>query len=322
MNSLLSRIDIACTLDDLFSHILNEYQLGSFQSYSILSDGYQELNILLVTSHGRFIVKIFSKEKTLQRVQDNVWGYLSFKEKGVPMPVLKQTSNRKYIFSIKGKRRTTHLCVMDYFDGSYLQPKEASDDDIRSLARYMGNIHTHTKRIHRYYDTMGIVNIVSQYNKFKRYLTSELLTLIQPVVKDFLEINLNNFCHSIIHGSFEPKNILKNKNGSLCLLDLGCMDYNASIIDIATFLANYTIDQSQKEKRRLADIFLHAYQTTHPLTKQERMGLIALVRTQYAVYLIRTNYYLVKLKDTTEQTHHWFEIGKRGLQQCVSLDAL
>lgn len=313
MNSLLSRIDIVCSLDDLFTRVVHDYQLGSFQSYTILSSGYQELNVLLVTSDGRFVVKIFSKEKSLQRVQDNVWGYLAFRKDGVPMPKLQTTAQGKYVFATKGKRRDTYLIVMDYCEGTYLSPIQASDDDIRSLARYMGIIHTHTKRIHRYYDTMGIVNIVSQYNKFKSYLPSDLLSLIEPVVKEFSSLRLNEFRHSVIHGTFEPENILKNAGGDLCLLDLGCMDYNASVIDIATFLANYTIDLPPDQKQKRVMAVLTDYQTSYRLTKQELHALPILIRAQYAIILTRTNYYIQKENDQSKQTKKWFDFGRRGL---------
>lgn len=317
MNEFLFRIDIACPLEDLLVCVADEYHLGAIRSHDILPNGYQELNVLLVTTAGRFVVKIFSKEKTLQRVQDNVWGYLTFRKDGVSMPTLRKTSHEKYIFSTEGKRRTTHLIVMDYFEGSYLYPNQATDSDVASLAQHMTIIHTHTKRIHRYYDTMGIVNVVSQYKKFKHYLSPNLLNLIQPVINEFSDINLGNFRHSIIHGTFEPKNILKNTNGDLCFLDLGCMDYNASIVDIATFLANYTIDMNGKDKQKRIDLILNAYQTQNSLSVNELRSIPILVRAQYATIVVRTNYYIRKKHDTTSQTQNWLAFGRRGLIQMV-----
>lgn len=315
MDSLFSRVDIAGSLEDLLMRVATNYRLGSIQSHKLLPDGYQELNVLVTTTSGRFVVKIFSKEKSLQRVQDNVWGYLTFKEKGVPMPVLQQNTNGEYILSTKGKRRTTHLCVTDYFDGSYLHTKDASDSDIRLLAEHMATIHSHTKRIHRYYDTMGLVNLLTQYKKFRSYLSSNLLVLVEPVVKEFSSIHLGEFRHSIIHGTFESKNILKNKKGELCLLDLGCMDYNASIVDVATFLANYTIDMNKKDKQERINLFLTAYQTQHPLTAKEVRSLPILIRAQYATIVVRTNYYIRRKRDTSSQTRGLFAFDRRGLTQ-------
>lgn len=318
----LSRVDIKGSLEELLVRVANEYTLGVVRSYTIIPNGYQELNVLLVTNAGRFVIKIFSKEKTRERIQNNVWGYLTFRKNGVPMPTLQKNSSEEYIFSTEGKRRTTSLIVMDYYEGTHLSPIHVRNDDICSLARYMATIHTNTKRIHRYSDTMGIVNLLSQYKKLNSYLSPELLLLVEPVVREFSSLRLNEFRHSIIHGTFEPENILKKSDGKLWLLDLGCMDYNASIIDMATCLANYTIDLSPNQKRKRVEIFLESYQTIHQVSKQERAALPTLIRAQYALYIIRTNYYRVKLKDSTEQSSSLFSMGKRGIQQWVGLDAL
>lgn len=322
MSPLLSRIDILGTLEQLLARVATAYQLGSIQSYTIFDNGYQELNVLLITTTGRFVIKIFSKEKTLQRIRDNIWGYLTLQKNGILTPTLQKTRIGEYIFSTEGKLRTTYLCVMNYFYGSYLHAEDARSNDISTLAQYMAAIHSHTKRIHRYHDTMGLVNLVSQYNKFKSYLPPDLFALVEPVVKKFSSLPLQRFRHSIIHGTFEPENILKNKHGDLCLLDLGCMDYNASIIDIATFFANFTIDLSLDKRRKITNTFLQTYQSIRSLTSKELASLPSLVCSQYAVYIIRTNYYRVKLKDATQQTNRLFSMSKRGLQQCIDLDEL
>lgn len=315
MNDFLSRVDIKGSIEELLVRVANEYTLGVVRSYTIIPNGYQELNVLLVTNTGRFVVKIFSKEKMLERIQVNIYGYLTFRKNGVPMPTLRTTTKGNYLFSTEGKRRTTSLIVMDYYEGTQLFPIHASDDDIRSLAQYMAIIHTHTKRIRRYSDTMGIVNLLSQYKKLKSYLSPELLLLVEPVVREFPSLRFSEFRHSIIHGTFEPENILKNADGKLCLLDLGCMDYNASIIDIATFLANYTVNLTPDHKQKRVKLFLESYHAIHHVSNQELAALPTLILAQYAAYLMRTNYYRVKLKDKTKQTLRLLILGKQGLKQ-------
>ncbi|KKU81112.1 MAG: hypothetical protein UY08_C0002G0025 [Candidatus Gottesmanbacteria bacterium GW2011_GWA1_47_8] len=66
MNPFISRTDIAGSLEDLLVRVADTYKLGSVRSHKILPDGYQELNILLDTSGGRFVVKIFSKDRARQ----------------------------------------------------------------------------------------------------------------------------------------------------------------------------------------------------------------------------------------------------------------
>jgi len=315
MNPFISRTDIAGSLEDLLVRVADTYKLGSVRSHKILPDGYQELNILLDTSGGRFVVKIFSKEKTLERVKDNIWGYLTFRKVGVPMPILRQARNGDYLLQIKGESKKIYLCVMEFFNGFILHSKLATQKDIQALSNYMAIIHSHIHRIRRYYDTMGIVNVLSQFKQVHSYLKPNLLSLIHPVIEEFSSLQMGDFHQSIIHGTFEPENILKNSRGELCLLDLGCMDYNASIVDIATFLANYTVDLTELDRKKRIDIILETYNINHPLSSQELTAIPILVRGQYAVIALRTNYYIRKRHDKTKQTKHWYNFARKGLIQ-------
>lgn len=68
MNEFLARVDIAGSFEELLIRIAREYALGDVLSHTIFPNGYQELNVLLVTTAGRLVVKIFSKEKTRERI--------------------------------------------------------------------------------------------------------------------------------------------------------------------------------------------------------------------------------------------------------------
>ncbi|MBI4065187.1 phosphotransferase [Candidatus Gottesmanbacteria bacterium] len=311
-SSLLKRVDIACSLDELLNQACRACNIGSLRSYEFLSDGYQELNIKTTTTQGDFVIKIFSKEKSLKRIQDNIWGYLSFRKQGVPFPVLRKTDRNEYAFSIPGKKKTSYLCVMEYFDGQYLRPQKATDDDLLRLTDYMATIHKNTHRIGRYYDTMGIANLLSQFKKFHRYLTDSHEQRVSQVVREYQSLPHNRFRRCIIHGTLESENILK-RDDNLCLLDLGCMDYNAAIYDVATFLANYTLDIPHGEKQRRIDLVVNHYQLTLPLVSYERDALVPLIHAQYAIIYLRTNYYVTKLRDTSKLTINWLEKAKRGL---------
>src|SRR3990167_9191706 len=141
MESFLSRIDIKDSLEDLLIRVAEAYKLGNIQSHSMLPDGYQELNLLLITTAGRNIIKIFSKEKSLKRIQDNIWGFTTFRKQSVPMPTLRRTVDNEYLLPVAGIRKISYLCVMEFCDGKYLQSTDATDQDLVHLTRYMAIIH-------------------------------------------------------------------------------------------------------------------------------------------------------------------------------------
>src|SRR3989344_9623257 len=312
--SLLKRVDIVQPIEDVISKACNEYSIGQLRTFKLLRDGYQELNIRAFTSSGDYVVKFFSKEKSLERIQDNIWGYLTFHKQGVPMPKLRKNKKGGFLLSQPGVRRAAYLCVMEYFEGTYLMPDDISEDDLKHLTKYMALIHTNTRRIGRYYDTMGIANFLSQYKKFNRYLLKNDTKIFKGLVQEYADVSMKKLRKCVIHGTFETENILKRGN-KLCLLDLGCMDFNAAIFDIATFISNYTLDLSPQEKRRRIQLIVQTYQKTFPLTKDELHALPICVKAQYAVILLRTNYYRIKHLDTTPLTKLWYDRARRGLEQ-------
>lgn len=116
----------------------------------------------------------------------------------------------------------------------------------------------------------------------KDALFSDEQARIEPVIAEYTRIPLSSFRHSVIHGSMEKENVLKNSLGALCLLDLGCMDYNASILGIATFIANFTVYLDAAKRKRIIELTLNTYHQTLPLSLEERAALPALIRAQYA----------------------------------------
>ena len=112
---LLERIHLYIPFDALSSQITSDFGLGSPVSFEPLPVGYEEVNSLLVTSKGKYIVKIFSKDKDTATINSNVTALLEYYKGGIPVPKLYQHSGGEYLYRIEGT--DTYLVVMDYFDG-------------------------------------------------------------------------------------------------------------------------------------------------------------------------------------------------------------
>lgn len=314
MDDFFTRVDSKLSLPDLLKQSAETFQLGTIKHYEPIPTGYQECNITLTTTHGRFVVKIFSKEKTKKRIDDVVWGYTHFKKQNIPFPTLLMTKDHHPLFHIPP---SVFLCVFDYFEGKPLTQTSVSDDDVRNLTRAMALMHKTTRTIDHYYDTLGIVNIAHEYALKKEVLFPDEQALIEPVIAKLKRIKLSSFRQSIIHGAMEKENVLKNSLGELCLLDLGCMDYNASVLDIATFIANVTVYLDADKRNHIIDVILETYSQTHPLSHEEVAAIPTLIRAQYAAYIIVMTHKMRKNHDMTKQTQTWLDRGWGGLKKTL-----
>lgn len=287
---------------DKLQHIAKECSLGEIQSASPILTGYQDQNIDLQTSVGHFVIKIFSQEKTVERIQDVLWAYKTASKSGAPVPRLVSTT------------QDARACVFDYFDGKPLTRVPLIDSDLMTLTNAMSKIHAMKRSINHYYDTMAIVNCPGEYNKKITALSPEEQKILVPIIQKLQKINLSTFPQSIIHGTFEKENVLKNSTGDICLLDFGCMDFNASILDIATFIANFTIYVDEVKRTHITQVILSTYQKFRLLTKEERSVLPTLIRAQYAAYIIGMSYRMRIEHDMTKQTQSWLDRGWDGLR--------
>lgn len=314
MNNFLDRISSDIPVSEIIQRTSEKFGLGTVRSSTPILTGYQEYNIDLSTSLGRFVIKIFSQEKTKQRIDDVIWGYIHLKKQGVPLPALKTTTDGNHILEFSGTHQPLYLCVFPFFAGKPLTHTPVMDTDLQTIARALAMIHNATQHIDRYYDTIGITELPKEFENKSAALFAEERALIAPIIASLQRIPISSFRQSIIHGSIEKENILKNADGVLCVLDLGCMDYNASVLDIATCIANMTLYGSEEKRIHVSKLILETYQQTHPLDKKELAALPTLIRAQYAAYALEMTYHMRINHDMTKQTQTLLDRGWDGLR--------
>lgn len=310
----LHRIDIPLPLPEIIKKAASEFQLGGIEGFSVISAGYQECNIDLHTASGRFVVKIFSREKTKHRIDDVMWGYSRFHKLGALLPNPRTRKDGSPVLEIPGSTQPAFLVVFDFFAGKPLTQTPITDADIIAITGAIATIHKSPKTIGRYYDTLGIANLALEYEKKSDALFADEITRIKPVITKLHKFKLGSFRQSVIHGSVEKENVLKNSEGTLCLLDLGCMDYNASVLDIATLIANFSAYLPETKRVHLTGLILTIYQQSIALTREEIAALPSLIRAQYAAHIIGMTYHMRKDHDMSKQTQTWLDRGWDGLR--------
>lgn len=322
IHDIFTRVDSTLPLTQILAKAARTFNLGAIKKTTPILTGYQDCNIDLETDKGRFVIKIFSADKTKQRITDVTGGYIKSKKAGIPVPILLETTDGGHLMEIAGANHPSYACAFAFFEGKPLTKTPVSDEDIVTLTRIMATMHRMQKPIHRYYDTMGIINIAAEYKKRSDALLPGEQTLIIPIINKIQRMNLSAFPQSIIHGTLEKENVLKNSSGELCLLDLGCVDYSASVLDIATFLANFTLYVTDEKRKHITRLVIDTYQAERPLTPSELTALPTLIRAQFAAYIIGMTYHMRRKHDMTKQTQTWLDRGWDGLKTYTNVRKL
>ncbi len=310
---IVARIDIRDPLDAVLASVARDYSLGDITSFSVIETGYQDCNVLLTTASGKYVVKIFRKGRTQKRIEDVLGGHEALKHSGVPLPTLLRTKDNRLFTSVPGTVQTTNLCVFEFFEGAPLTETPPGADDLTRIASSIASIHLHRTPIDPWRDELGIMYLPEEFFQKQHVLTAGFRKDIGAVVEEMRSLPLEKLPRSLIHGSVEKENILKSADGSLCLLDLGCMEYQPSVTDIATAIVNFTDGLAKNERDRIIRLMLNAYRAVRPLNNLELDVLPILVRAQCAAYILGMTYHQVHDGDQSVQTETWLQRGISGL---------
>jgi len=326
------------TVGQIVAEVAENYDFnGQKPKYlSPLSRGLETRKYTFWTRQDAHLLKIYDQSaSTGYRFRlRNVVG-LERKLKAADIPIAESELTKKGNHFLVIDRRVTPsrsyevaFAVSKVFPGRALTAP--SLEDVQKMAEYMARIH----QIKDYgvvpaMDSWSFLRFIRDNDiysypvpifyapKFVRNDLKDVLEVIAPIVKNLRALDLENekkFPKTLIHGDLHPFNILKGKGGKFCILDLGCMDYQQRIADLAIFMSNTCADFTDLEKtKRLFTATVEAYESHNHLTREEKEGLSTLIQANYAMFSLRTAELLQKDPDNKE-VREWHEHGLNGLK--------
>lgn len=99
-----------------------------------------------------------------------------------------------------------------------------------------------------------------------------------------------------------------------CILDLGCMDYNAAVI-ISIFIAKFCSNVSLSDLKEQSHKIIKEYTKIQVLNKDEINALPVLIVATFAMYTLAPNYLQVVKKDSSKHTNDWLAYGRNSLKK-------
>lgn len=313
LQRLLSRTDLHIDFEDFIKITAKEYPVGKIFSYSPILEGYEDANIRLSTTKGKFVLKIFANEKTLDQIQSYVAILIKAKEKDIPLPVLLE-GNQGYFSTFFDGQYTIYYFYTHLFIGKNFDIFTPNTTEIAEVTDILANFNRINQPVADTYDSWGSKYIAKEYAENEKEIPLEIQQLILPVVQGMKKLNTSHFSKSVIHGDLQRKHVLMNKQSNYCILDLGCMRYDAKVYDLSIFLAWFCLgEDTWKEKEKILEIVMKRYTVVHKLSNEELKSLPLLIKSSYGAYLLKTAI-LIKNGDTSDETREWFNKSKKMLE--------
>ncbi|MBP9718867.1 MAG: phosphotransferase [Candidatus Levybacteria bacterium] len=317
MINIQSRIGYEGDLAPILTKAFENYNHGSYKSHSIVEMGYEDLNVVVETSHHKFFVKIFASFRDKSDCERYVEILERAKYSGVEQPEVYPTRYQNYIYETIIDGNPIRLIVMHYIDGWTLfdTPTILTQKEALFLIEQAAKINQISLKPSSIYDSWAIVNFLAEAGKKMQYLTEEDKKLVHPLIEKFRQINTDDLPHCFVHGDLIKTNIMRDKNDHLYILDFSVANCYPRIQEIAVLMCDVFFDTKNLDKYE--DLYkqtLDEYQKYIPLEKIELEILPLYCQVAHAMHLLGATYEKKVNGNQTKENEYFLNLGRIGLQ--------
>lgn len=311
------RINYQGKMEDISRTICNNFEIGDFVANELILTGYEDYNFILETTKNKYFVKIFAKFRTDEDCERYLNIMINIIKSKIKTPKL-----IKYKLSDLNKLHVnnTHLrfCILEYLNGKdFFNLNENPDSNeikyILKQAALINSVNIHPPFI---YDSWAITNFKKEFENKAKYLASDDLLMLQPLVKQFDDLKIDELPHCFVHGDLVSTNVMKDDKGKIWIIDFSVSNYYPRIQELSVFTSDILFDlKSKSESEKRLKIALQEYQKKIPLTKRELNALPTYIKLGFAMHMLLTNYEKVVNNNISGETEHYLHMGRMGLKQ-------
>ncbi len=246
-----------------FEEILNNYNIGKYESHRHIPRALETTCYKLRTSKGIFILKVFEDAKPISiKLQLKVMALLTEKKFDTP-PLIKTRIGRNYIIY-----RNKYIFIQTYFAGKHTS--RFRNNEVYLLGIDIAKLHNLLSKLKVSGFSKHICLSKRKYNKQseKFHLGIDYLKLNNLIGKlDFRKLKIG-----LIHSDLTPANLLRSKQGKLVFIDWADMHKDIYIYELAIFIAHVLIKNKKIYKNQIK-LLIKGYETLRKLNSEEKKAM-------------------------------------------------
>jgi len=310
------RIGYKGDLKEIAKDICRDFSFGHFVNCKTVLIGYEDFNFFLETTEGKFFVKIFSNERTLDDCKRNVEVIVKALEAGVSAPGLHK-SPQGYLHLLEIDQSILRICVMNFIDGEdfFTSGAKITREDMLSLARQASLINLIEVKPPKIYDPWAITNFSLEFEKKSQYLEKEDFDIIKTLVERFNNFKIETLPYCFVHGDIIRTNVIKDKNNKIWIVDFSVSNYYPRIQELAVLACDILFNKDNKEEsEQNFKGALEEYQKIIKLTVREIEVLPNYIKFAHAMHVLSAIYEKKVNGNGSNENEYFLSIGKAGLK--------
>jgi Ser/Thr protein kinase RdoA (MazF antagonist) len=319
MESFKKRIEFEGSTKDIALEICKDYNLGEFKSSKLILCGYEDYNFILETTKKEYFVKVFASF----RDQKGCERYINIMDKAIEAKIstpkiYKINNNSLYSKTISGSN--IRLCVMEHIEGKtfYELGRKLTPEEIKIVARQAAHINSIDLHPNHIYDSWAITHFLKEYKEKRSHLKPKDQAMIDPLVKEFKDMNIDSLPHCFAHGDIIATNLMKDKNNKLKIIDFSVSNYYPRIQELAVISCSLLLDRrGWNPTKESVDILLSEYQKITPLTKRELEVFPTYLKLAHAMHILGAGFQESAENNHSDENKYWLNTGRKGLEQMV-----
>lgn len=314
------RIGLNTDLKNISLEICKRYDLGDFISNELIEIGYEDYNYYLTTSRDKYCVKIFSKTRTSEDVNNYLERIRAVANSHInsPKPLL---INGDINLSLEYQQNNYEICVFEFIDGkNFFQLQESpSIDTIKELAKQTAMINNLDIKPNFIYNSWAIINFEKEYNRKREYVSPKYKEQFDTLLEELRKIDFNCLPKAFVHGDIISTNVMIDKDSKIWIIDFAVSNYLPRIIDLAVISCNICLDKNSKE-RTYENIFLllNEYNKYNKLSEYELKTFGTFYKIANAMHILQTQY-IIKTDGDSEENQYWLNEGIVGMSYSDSI---
>lgn len=279
--------------------------------------GYEDMNAVIATRHGRFFLKAFP-DRNAQSGLTYVANHRQLVSEianglDVPRPICPSEHSHPLTSDIRGVPISWYL--MEHVDGDTVVDVGVTDEDRLRVVGQMRILHNSAERLENQYDSWAALALPSTWPT-RGHLVSDLeRDQVRSIVTRVRAIAEADLTTGPVHGSIEPSNLMRRRDLSVALVDFGTTTVAPVIVDFVTFLATCCLDDV-----RHPDHVLHRYlqwlqayiESGDSLQPRDIEAVPDLLEATYWSYLLAARLAWNE-GDRRSETSWWIRLSTEGL---------